>query len=919
MTARVTRQNPLLTGRDLDTYGVYAVHRDGTTDDRANLAAADAAAAAVDKPLIVRPGTHLVSSALTINSPMTFRPGALIKPASGITVHLRGGVDAPLTQIFDLSAGGKVVVAKSVAVPDWWGAVGDGVADDQKALRAIFVDNSIANGDGSGYSYADGVGNTIHIPEGKIYASSMPIDIVSNTYVYGAGTIKCLSDNPNNTGGFILVKNACRNFTWIGPVLDINGHTNANGFAVGDYPATTDFVQDVHIEAVVRGARIDPVFELENEFSGPAKLFAGGGKGLTVQFRVRNFYANVITEDCDIACSVEAAVSDTRHLENVVIDLHAKDSHRTALFVGGSKDPAVSSLESASYVHSLYPGCKIRLRAQGGQDANVVQPETEIEGANYEHVGVVTLNYASGIDLEVYAATEERCTLIRGVAVASRIKVTHALMDELQDVWDTRPVPTLTPPGTYMTDNALEASIHAKTHHGVLIRPHRDGAARTVVKSIFEVDVWCQNGVGAITQNDGVTDEFGASVAYRFRDMAASPAKEIVGMSSHNVKPQWALAASGGRVAAERESWHNGTSEVAVFNAADGWHFPRMKFGQAPLVIGTDGAARRWLHWDQTYGLLRLAGSAPGSEQAGAALPIVNYSSTETDGQATPAVAGKSLLRTGNTAATTITNLTGGYNGQEVAILFNDANTTVAHNSTIKLRGGANRLFAAGTTLQLVCLSNVWYEIGSSDMVPLSSVVDSITEALGVGTLEVGNASDTTVGRVAAGRVAVEGAEVITATAVAAVAAKATPAGADTLALFDSAAGGAPKRITVAELKASGLPYDISYVQTVTTRAVGLGSNLIGTRAMRGFRIDTVSYRCPEADASGDLVVELRKNGAQIASSVATIAAANQTSATVVTGVNASFAAGDILTVYITAVGTSPGAGLHVDIAAVTV
>jgi hypothetical protein len=109
-----------------------------------------------------------------------------------------------------------------------------------------------------------------------------------------------------------------------------------------------------------------------------------------------------------------------------------------------------------------------------------------------------------------------------------------------------------------------------------------------------------------------------------------------------------------------------------------------------------------------------MAGSAPGSEQAGSTIAVQN-ASTEADGATTPDAKGKSLMLTANTAATTVTNLTNGYAGQVVTIRFNDSNTTVAHNSTIKLRGGANRIFTTGTTLTLISSSSVWYEIGSSD------------------------------------------------------------------------------------------------------------------------------------------------------------------------------------------------------------
>ena len=247
---------------------------------------------------------------------------------------------------------------------------------------------------------------------------------------------------------------------------------------------------------------------------------------------------------------MEATNDLGRHVENVVLDIQAKDSHRTALFIAGDLDGVVGSLDSGGYSHSLYSGVKIRLYAHGGQDASITHPVTGVVGTNYDHAGVVTMNYASGVDLEVYAATEERCTLIRGMAVASTIRVNNALMDELQDGWDTRPIDTLASGVTYMSDNVFEANIHAATHHGVLVRPHRESGTRSMVKTRLDVNAWCRTGVGSITQSDGTTDEFGVSVAYRFCDMAASPVKEIVGISSSNALPTWSLVANGGRVEA---------------------------------------------------------------------------------------------------------------------------------------------------------------------------------------------------------------------------------------------------------------------------------------------------------------------------------------------------------------------------------
>lgn len=102
-----------------------------------------------------------------------------------------------------------------------------------------------------------------------------------------------------------------------------------------------------------------------------------------------------------------------------------------------------------------------------------------------------------------------------------------------------------------------------------------------------------------------------------------------------------------------------------------------------------------------------------------------------------------------------------------------------------------------------------------------------------------------------------------------------------------------------------------------TTRATGTGDNPFGTKLQRAITFSSVTYRVATADASGNLVVELRKNGVAVSGSAATIAAANQVAGGTATGTWA-FAAGDIITVQITGVGTSPGRGLIADIAGLT-
>lgn len=121
----------------------------------------------------------------------------------------------------------------------------------------------------------------------------------------------------------------------------------------------------------------------------------------------------------------------------------------------------------------------------------------------------------------------------------------------------------------------------------------------------------------------------------------------------------------------------------------------------------------------------------------------------------------------------------------------------------------------------------------------------------------------------------------------------------------------------VTDLIGAGLPYDVSFLHSTGTRATGLGANSMGIRLARACTLTSVTYRCATADASGNLIVVLQRNGTAIATSQGTIAAANQVAGATV-AFSQAFVAGDILTANITAVGSSPGTGLIADITGVT-
>jgi hypothetical protein len=118
------------------------------------------------------------------------------------------------------------------------------------------------------------------------------------------------------------------------------------------------------------------------------------------------------------------------------------------------------------------------------------------------------------------------------------------------------------------------------------------------------------------------------------------------------------------------------------------------------------------------------------------------------------------------------------------------------------------------------------------------------------------------------------------------------------------------------EVSKSIQPHDLQLMAfgAKTTRAAGTGDNPFGYSARRAFTIDEVRYRCATSDASGNVVVELRRNGSAIPGSSATIAAANQVAGTTVTFGPVAVAKDDILTVSVSSVGTTPGKGLVADI-----
>lgn len=76
---------------------------------------------------------------------------------------------------------------------------------------------------------------------------------------------------------------------------------------------------------------------------------------------------------------------------------------------------------------------------------------------------------------------------------------------------------------------------------------------------------------------------------------------------------------------------------------------------------------------------------------------------------ATPSALNRTTLRCNNAAPVTVTDFTGGQEGQTFKLL-GDGNTTISNNSNIKTNTGANKLVLADIVYTFTLFSGVWIE-----------------------------------------------------------------------------------------------------------------------------------------------------------------------------------------------------------------
>ncbi|KAI7839281.1 hypothetical protein COHA_006979 [Chlorella ohadii] len=118
----------------------------GLVDDAPSLAALDADPS-TGLIHLSSGSRHLVASNLTLSKPLWGEAGARLLVRRNATLAIEAQPEHPLVQLFDVADGGRVVFGSDTlrVFPEWFGAVGDGKADDSQAVQ-LAADAAAASG-----------------------------------------------------------------------------------------------------------------------------------------------------------------------------------------------------------------------------------------------------------------------------------------------------------------------------------------------------------------------------------------------------------------------------------------------------------------------------------------------------------------------------------------------------------------------------------------------------------------------------------------------------------------------------------------------------------------------------------------------------------------------------------------------------
>lgn len=172
-----------------------------------------------------------------------------------------------------------------------------------------------------------------------------------------------------------------------GGIIDSNEILNTNGIAIGNRDngnengATNIWIHDITLCNSKHGSRNH---KNDSELSN---LGRGGGKGLTIQFGVKNVLAErVRAYQCDIGLSIEGKHTSNGYVRDVTIDrFDASYCRYSAAYLSGSYAAKTYGLASSANIRN-FRARKCGLEKLYGSEHYVS-----------EHVGVITCSSASNI------------------------------------------------------------------------------------------------------------------------------------------------------------------------------------------------------------------------------------------------------------------------------------------------------------------------------------------------------------------------------------------------------------------------------------------------------------------------------------------------------------------------------------------
>ncbi len=198
----------------------YGADLSGSADSAAALLNASKAAG----PITLAPGTYLVKSLVMIGPAVIFQPGAVLKPAHGVTIVfsvLTSYIQAGSFQIFDLSLGGLVSLPQSntICPAEWWGAKGDYKKLDNEvpinqALLAVSAAAAVSGGE-------------VTLERGGFYISDT-IYLRQNTWLRGKGKFYTVltPGAPFRRNSYMIIATDETRPMFNCPVVDLRMHAN---------------------------------------------------------------------------------------------------------------------------------------------------------------------------------------------------------------------------------------------------------------------------------------------------------------------------------------------------------------------------------------------------------------------------------------------------------------------------------------------------------------------------------------------------------------------------------------------------------------------------------------------------------------------------------------------------------------------